>query len=166
MRGRSFWLMVVLFALGMGAQVGVYTMLPLYLTEEKGMALDAANTLLGIANLSPLVMVFAAGWIAIRIGERRTIFGVLLLTGAVTILLGILDGVGLTAMIFLLPAVAVCFFPPALLGALAVSSSPICAAWRPPSRRPAAFLAWVEGLLPAMAGLHGGELLVRAGLRA
>ena len=47
MRGRSFWLMVVLFALGMGAQVGVYTMLPLYLTEEKGMALDAANTLLG-----------------------------------------------------------------------------------------------------------------------
>ena len=29
---RSFWVMIFLFALGMGAQVGIFTMLPLYLT--------------------------------------------------------------------------------------------------------------------------------------
>ena len=153
LRGRSFWLMVLLFALGMGAQVGVYTMLPLYLTEEKGMTLDAANTLLGIANLSPLVMVFAAGWITIRIGERRTIFGVLLFAGAVTILLGTLDGVGLTAMILLLPALAVCFFPPAF-SALSRIVQPnlrsVAAALAPP----VAFILG-GGLLPAWLGYMG-----------
>lgn len=35
LRTRSFWVMIFLFALGMGAQVGVYTMLPLYLHQER-----------------------------------------------------------------------------------------------------------------------------------
>ena len=70
-RGRSFWLMILLMALGMGAQVGVYTMMPLFLTTERGMEVGAANTLIGLANLSPLVMVFVAGRVSDRIGERR-----------------------------------------------------------------------------------------------
>ncbi len=113
LRGRSFWLMIGLMALGMGAQVGAYTMLPLFLTQEKLMTTAGANALLGVANLPPLAVVFAAGWVTDRVGERRAMFGALVLTGAATMLVGSSDGFWLRVGIFLLPAFAVCFFPPA-----------------------------------------------------
>ncbi|MBU2602433.1 MAG: MFS transporter [Actinobacteria bacterium] len=113
LRARSFWLMIGLMALGMGAQVGVYTMLPLFLTQEKLMTTAGANALLGVANLPPLAVVFAAGWVTDRVGERWAMFGALVLTGAATVLVGASDGVWLRVGIFLLPAFAVCFFPPA-----------------------------------------------------
>jgi NNP family nitrate/nitrite transporter-like MFS transporter len=152
-RGRSFWLMILLMALGMGAQVGVYTMLPLFLTAEKGMESGAANTLLGLANLSPLVMVFVAGWVSDRIGERWALLIVLLCTGGATVLLGVLDGAALTVAIFALPAFAVCFFPPAF-SALARIVQPtqrsVAAALVPPT----AFVLG-GGLLPMALGYAG-----------
>ena len=113
LRTASFWLMILLFALGMGAQVGVYTMLPLYLTTECGMSPDGANTLLGLANIAPLITVFPAGWLTVRIGEKRMIGFSLLLTGIVVVLVGFLSGVALQVCVVLMAALAVCFFPPA-----------------------------------------------------
>jgi len=110
---RSFWLMVFLFALGMGAQVGVYSMLPLYLTEERQMSAQGASTLLGLANIAPLVTVFAAGWVTARLGEKRTISIFLPLTGAAMICVSLLSEVALTVAVVLMAALAVCFFPPA-----------------------------------------------------
>ena len=112
-RTRSFWLMIFLFALGMGCQVGVYTMLPLYLSEERGMTVSSANTLLGLANISPLVMVFVSGYVTGRIGPKRAMALFLFLTGIAAILVGSLSGIGLKVAIFVMPAFAVCFFPPA-----------------------------------------------------
>ena len=37
MRTPSFWLMVILFGLGVSSTVGVYAMLPLYLVTERGL---------------------------------------------------------------------------------------------------------------------------------
>jgi NNP family nitrate/nitrite transporter-like MFS transporter len=112
-RTRSFWLMIFLLALGMGAQVGVYTMLPLYLTEERGMTLSSANTLLGLANIPPLVVVFISGYVTGRIGPKRTMTLFLFLTGIAAIFVGSLTGTTLKVAIFFMPAFAVGFFPPA-----------------------------------------------------
>lgn len=112
-RTPSFWVMTFLFALGMGAQVGVYTMLPLYLTEQRGMSAGSANTLLGLANIAPLVMAFISGWVTDLIGEKRTIVIFLFLTGIWTVLAGTLSGAGMKVSIFLMAAFAVGFFPPA-----------------------------------------------------
>jgi NNP family nitrate/nitrite transporter-like MFS transporter len=152
-RTRSFWLMIFLFALGMGAQVGVYTMLPLYLTEERGMTLSSANTLLGLANLSPWVMVFVSGYVTGRIGPRRTMTLFLFLTGIATIFVGGLSGTPLKVAIFFMPAFAVCFFPPAF-AALARIVQPtmrsLAAALGPSS----AFIIG-GGLLPQALGFMG-----------
>ncbi|MFH1834115.1 MAG: MFS transporter, partial [bacterium] len=113
LRQRSFWIMVFLFSLGMGAQAGLYTMMPLYLTQQRGFTVASANTLLGLASISPLVMTFFAGWLTDRIGERRAIFFSLIATGAAVIMLGSVSGGWLTASVFLTPALAACFFPPA-----------------------------------------------------
>ncbi|MHB0979211.1 MAG: MFS transporter [Thermoleophilia bacterium] len=153
LRGRSFWLMVGLMALGMGAQVGVYTMLPLFLTQEKLMTTAGANALLGVANLPPLAMVFVAGWVTDHVGERWAMFGALALTGAASVLLGVGDGLWLRVGIFLLPAFAVCFFPPAF-SALSRIVQPnlrsVAAALAPPI----AFILG-GGLLPVALGYMG-----------
>ena len=112
-RTRSFWVMIFLFALGMAAQVGIYTMLPLYLSQEKGMTAASANTLLGLANISPLAMVFLSGIVTARIGPKRTMSLFLFLTGIAAVLVGTLSGTGLKVAVFVMPALAVCFFPPA-----------------------------------------------------
>ncbi|HLA80296.1 MAG TPA: MFS transporter, partial [Thermoleophilia bacterium] len=113
LRTPSFWVMIFLLALGMGAQVGVYTMLPLYLIEEKGMTVASANTLLGLANILPLVMVFVSGFITARIGPKKSMSLFLFLTGVAAVLVGTLSGTGLKIAVFAMPALAVCFFPPA-----------------------------------------------------
>ena len=109
--GRSFWIMIILFSLGMGGQVGIYAMMPLYLIAERGMPETSANTLIGFSQVSALFMTFFAGWVTDRIGEKKAIFAFLLLSGIVTILLGIASGPWLKVAVFLQPALIVCYFP-------------------------------------------------------
>lgn len=110
---RSFWILVALFALGMGGHVGIYTMLPLYLVTERGMDIDWANTLLGLSQVSGLFMIFIAGWIADKVGEKRAISCALFSAGGVTVLLGTVSGSWLTIIVFLQAALITCYFPPA-----------------------------------------------------
>ena len=109
---RSFWVMIFLFALGMGAQVGVYSILPLYMVDERGLSAGSANTILGLANISPLVMAFVSGWVTDRIGEKMTMTLFLFLAGLSTAMAGLLSGTGMKVSIFLMAAFAVGFFPP------------------------------------------------------
>ena len=108
----SFWVMIFLMALGMGAQVGVYTMLPLYLTQDHGMTTAQANTILGLSNIAPLGVVFVSGWVTAKIGPRPTMTLFLSLTGLMVVLVGLLSGPALIVSIFLMAACAVGFFAP------------------------------------------------------
>jgi NNP family nitrate/nitrite transporter-like MFS transporter len=153
LRTRSFWLMIVLFALGMGAQVGVYTMLPLYLTSERGMLVSGANTLVGLANIAPVVTVFFAGWLTAKWGEKRVMGIALLLTGLVTILVGLLSGIALKVCVVLMAGLAVCFFPPAF-SALSRIVQPTYRSLAAAFATPTAFLLG-GGLVPLTLGYVG-----------
>ncbi len=150
---RSFWLMIALFALGMGAQVGVYTMLPLYLTTEREMTTDGANTLVGLANIAPVITVFLAGWLTSKLGEKRVMGLALLLTGLVTVLVGVLSGVALKISVVLMAGLAVCFFPPAF-AALSRIVQPTYRSLATAFSTPVAFLVG-GGLLPQILGYVG-----------
>lgn len=149
----SFWVMIFLFALGMGAQVGVYTMLPLYLTLERDMSVDSANTLVGLANVAPLATVFVSGWVTSRLGEKRTMGIALLLTGVAAVFVGLLSGVGMKVCVVLMAALAVCYFPPAF-AALSRIVQPnyrgLAAAFGPPTG-----FVLGGGLLPLALGYMG-----------
>jgi NNP family nitrate/nitrite transporter-like MFS transporter len=150
---RPFWVMVVLFAFAMGGQVGVYTMLPLYLVTDHGMDRDSANTLVGLAQISGLFMTFVAGWVSDKIGVKKAMAIFLIAAGIATVLLGSLSGIGLKVIIFLQPAVGVCFFP-AAFSALSRIVQPnmrsLAAAFAPPT----AFLLG-GGLFPVALGYMG-----------
>lgn len=149
----SFWLMIVLFALGMGAQVGVYTMLPLYLTAERDMTPEGANTLIGLANIAPVVFIFIAGWLTAKLGEKRMISIALFLTGIATLLVGALSGIALKVCVVLMAGFAVSFFPPAF-SALSRTVQPTYRSLATAFATPTAFLIG-GGLLPLILGYVG-----------
>jgi NNP family nitrate/nitrite transporter-like MFS transporter len=106
-----FWILMVLFCLGIGASFGVYSMIPLYLVSEKGMERTWANTLLGLSRISTLVFVLLAGWVTDRLGARRTLKAVFLGNGLTTMALGIVSGSWMVILLFIQPMIATCFFP-------------------------------------------------------
>ena len=107
----SFWIMVVLFSMGIGASLGVYTMLPLYLVAEEGLGRGWANTLVALSRIAALGVIFLAGWATDRLGPRRALGGAFLATGMATMLLGLLHGVRILPALFLQPVFSSCFFP-------------------------------------------------------
>ena len=108
----SFWIMIALFALGVGATLGVYSMLPLYLVSERGMGRPWANTLVGLSRISTMAAAILSGWFTDRLGPKQTLKGVFLTTGLITGLLGIVPGSWIVLIVFLQPMFAASFFPP------------------------------------------------------
>ncbi len=109
-----FWMMLVLFGLGIGSTTGVYSMLPLFLVSERGMEPDHANTIVALSRLPTLGMALVSGWVADRVGAKRTMACFLASTGIMTLLLGLAPGEWTVFIVFLQAMLAVCFFPAAL----------------------------------------------------
>jgi NNP family nitrate/nitrite transporter-like MFS transporter len=113
MSSRSFWIMILLFTAGVTGTMGIYAMLPLYLVNEHCMLQTQANTLITLSRILTLPMPFAVGWVSDRYGMKKTLTGVLILTGIFTLSLGLLSDTGLQIAVFFQPLLSVCFFPPA-----------------------------------------------------
>ena len=107
----SFWIMMILFALGIGSSFGVYSMLPLYLVSERGMERTWANTLLALSRVSTPVIVLLSGWVTDRLGVKKTLKAVFFGTGLVTALLSVVPGSWIILIIFLQPMFSHSFFP-------------------------------------------------------
>ena len=70
----AFWVMVILFSLGISSTLGVYAMLPLYLVTEHGMDRNWANTLIALSRVSGIGVTLAGGWATDRFGPQRVFF--------------------------------------------------------------------------------------------
>jgi NNP family nitrate/nitrite transporter-like MFS transporter len=161
-RERSFWLMILLFSLGIGAQAGLYSMMPLYLTTEQGFSPTAANAIVGLAAIAPIFTTFFAGWLTDKVGEKRAVISFMLVSGAAAVAVGSLSGNAVVAAIFVLSAASGCFFPPAY-AALSRIVQPnfrnLAAGLAPPT----AFLLG-GGLLPIALGYMGEAYSIGLGI--
>lgn len=118
----TLWIMVVLFSLGISSTLGIYTMLPLCLVTDHGMNLEWANTLIALSRVAALGMSLVGGWAVDKLGPQRILRLVFVLTGVLTIFIGLAPSSWVAAAVFLQPIMAVCFFP-AGLAALSMASS-------------------------------------------
>jgi len=112
MADPSFLIMVALFSLGIGASIGIYSMLPLYLIAEREMVRSRANYLVAISRISALGIGFLSGIVTDRLGPRVAMGSVFLGTGLITLLLGVVPVSWIVLIVFLQPMMAACFFPP------------------------------------------------------
>ena len=119
----AFWILIFLFGLAITGSLGIYNMLPLYLVTEHGLSQEWANSLVGISRISTLGMAFLSGWATDRLGPKTIMVCVFLITGVLTLLLGIVSTNWIAIVVFLQPMLAVCFFP-AGFAALSSISTP------------------------------------------
>jgi NNP family nitrate/nitrite transporter-like MFS transporter len=103
--------MMALFGLVIGASFAVYTMMPLYLVAEKGIDRTWANTSIAFSRILTLGSAIVAGWITDRIGPRKTLMGVFVTSGIITILLGVVPGWWIIPTVFIQSILATSFFP-------------------------------------------------------
>jgi MFS transporter, NNP family, nitrate/nitrite transporter len=122
-RTPTFWLMIILFGLGVSSTVGVYAMLPLYLVTERDFEPTWANTILAFSRSHGPILGLLGGWASDKLGAGRTIVISLGFTGIMTLLLGLLSDAGLSAAVLFQPLLAVWFFP-AAFAAIAMITPP------------------------------------------
>jgi len=158
----AFWIMVLLFAMAMGGNAGIYSMLPMFLVTERGMELGWANTLIGLSQASGLVMVIVAGFVADKIGQKNMMTISLLCAGIATVLLGILTGGWLVLVLFIQPMVLNSFFPSAF-GALARVAPPAMRSVTNSLGPPTAFLIG-GGIIPSVIGYLGETYTFSSGI--
>jgi len=108
------WIMCFLFSLGGAGLIGVYNMLPLYLTSVHGLEASSANLIVALSRVPGIGMCLVAGWFTDQVGPRKAMAVVLAGTGFFGILIGLLSGTALVITVFLQAAVAICFFPAGL----------------------------------------------------
>ena len=116
---KSFWKLVLLFGLGVGSTLGIYSMLPVYFIDQ-GIERSLGNSMLSASRALSIPVVLIGGWLTDRIGVDRSLMIILITGGLLTALIGMLQGYWLFVPVFLQPLFAVCFFSPAFK-ALALS---------------------------------------------
>ncbi len=110
---RHFWVLSAVFSLAIGSSFGPYSIMPLFLTDERFMDLESANDLLAASRLAGPLAVFGAGWLVDRLGPRLALTLFCCLSAVTTGLLGVLWGPWLVAVVLIQPAITACFFPAA-----------------------------------------------------
>ena len=149
----AFWLMLILFTMCIGANVGVYSMLPVYMQAERGMDQAMTNFLLSASRIAAIFSPFITGWTAHRFGPKAVLAVCIPLTGIATMLLGLAPNNWLWLPLFVQSPLVSSFFPPAFAALTAIT----------PERyrnliislmMPAAMLLG-SGALPTMIGAFG-----------
>src|SRR5215468_8840146 len=158
----AFWLMVVLFGIGVSTKIGVYAMLPLYLVSERHLDQSWANTVVALSRSYGPLLGLVGGLVSDRLGPRRTMIMSLAFTGIVTILLGPASGRWISAIVILQPLLAVWFFPAGFAVLAAIT--------RPDARNlavaftvPAGYIIG-GGAVPAFIGIMGDAVFLRSAM--
>jgi len=122
-RSSAFWIMAVLFGLGVSATIGVYAMLPLYLVFDRYLDPSWANTVVALSRSYGPILGVLGGWVSDRLGPKQTMVISLTFTGIATLLLGLVTTAWISAIVLIQPLLAVWFFP-AAFAALAATTPP------------------------------------------
>ena len=160
----AFWIMLVLFGLGVSATVGVYAMLPLYLVSERHLEPSWANTLTALSRSYGPMLGVLGGWVSDWLGPKQTMVVSLLVTGVLTLLLGLAPDPWMSAAVIVQPALAVWFFP-AGFAALAVIAPPHARNLAVGFTIPFGYLIG-GGLIPTFIGVMGDAQLFALGFIA
>ncbi|MBA4417379.1 MAG: hypothetical protein C0392_05660 [Syntrophus sp. (in: bacteria)] len=107
--------MAILWIFGAGANLGIYSIIPLYLSKELGLAIGYANTILGISRLGAIGVAISCGFLIDRFNLRWVMFLVLLITGCLTVLMGVVSARFIGIILFLQAFCVTAFFPVGLV---------------------------------------------------
>jgi NNP family nitrate/nitrite transporter-like MFS transporter len=112
---RSLWLMSVLWIFSMGANLGIYSIVPLYLTKELHLTIGYANTVLSISRIGSVVVAVACGFLIDRFDLKKVMFFVMIITSILVVLMGLASVKYIGIILFLQASFVTGFFPVGLV---------------------------------------------------
>ena len=112
---RSLWLMAIIWICGMGANLGIYSIVPLYLTKELHLDMGYANIILGISRLGSVGVAIACGFLIDRFDLRKVMFLLMIITSVVTVLMGLAPAKYVGIVLFLQALFVTGLFPVGLV---------------------------------------------------
>jgi NNP family nitrate/nitrite transporter-like MFS transporter len=112
---RSLWLLSVVWVFAASTSLGIYSVLPLYLTKELHLDIQYANTIFGISRLGGFVVAIGSGYLVTRFSVRAVMASMLVISGAFTILVGLAGSSLIAPALFLQASFIYGFFPAGLI---------------------------------------------------
>lgn len=106
------WLFAWLAGVGVAGEIAAYSVMTMYLTEERGVAADTAAYLLSFSRLASPLTVFVGAWLCTRFGTKKSLAICLATFAASLILLAMPWKAVYFSGMFLQPTVAAMIFPP------------------------------------------------------
>jgi MFS family permease len=114
---KALWIMSVVWMFAASTSLGIYSVIPLYLTKELHLDIGYANTIFAISRLGGFVMAIGAGFLVSRFSIRKVMASILVISGICTIFV-VLAGIRFIGMALFLQATFIYGFFPAGLIAL------------------------------------------------
>lgn len=115
MRDGSLWVMCIIWIFGAGANLGIYSIVPLYLTKELNLDIGYANTILGVSRLGAVAVAVSCGFLIDKFNLRKIMILVMMITSATTILMGLVAVTYIGIALFLQAFFVTAFFPVGLV---------------------------------------------------
>ncbi len=112
---RSLWFMAIIWIFGAGANLGIYSIVPLYLTKELLLDIGYANTILGVSRLGAIIVAIACGFLIDRFNLRKIMFLVMIITSILTVLMGLVSVRYIGIVLFMQAFCVTAFFPVGLV---------------------------------------------------
>ncbi len=114
-RRRTLWILSVVWVFAASTSLGVYSVIPLYLTKELFLDIGYANTIFGVSRIGGFVVAISSGFLVSRFSVRTVMASMLVISGICTVFVG-LAGVRLIGTaLFLQASFIYGFFPAGLI---------------------------------------------------
>ena len=115
-RRKDFWIMTILWSSCAIASMGIYNVIPLFLVKERGIQLEAANTIFGISRIGGFIAMISVGFIIDRFNLKKLLLTLLLAAGISTMAIAVINVPWLLSItLFLQATFSVVFFPAGLV---------------------------------------------------
>ena len=115
-RRKEFWIMTAIWSSCAIASMGIYNIIPLFLVKERGIPIEAANTIFGISRIGGFIAMISVGFIIDRFNLKKLLLVLLMAAGLSTIGIAVISAPWLlSVMLFLQATFSVVFFPAGLV---------------------------------------------------
>jgi NNP family nitrate/nitrite transporter-like MFS transporter len=123
LKTRFLWVMIIIWVFAAGANIGVYFIVPLYLTKELSLSIGYTNSILGMSRLGGIGVAVLCGFLIDRFNLKKLMFAMLFLSGICTILAGVVPAGFIGFSLFFQAIFMAGFFPAALVTVTKMFSS-------------------------------------------
>lgn len=107
----AFWILAILLCLANGVNYGIYNMAPDYFQRHNLLNGDAVNQLMIVARIGSILSAILGGVLADRFGLKRSIVAFLILSGAATVMMGLISPSFSLALFCIQTPLAACLMP-------------------------------------------------------